>query len=106
MTEILTPGEPVPLSYLEIHDLSVLGGVVPDGEGLVGTRVFLAITVMDGEGNPVTVNYALTPWEAIRLGISMGDVAVQTVELVKSAGAEESEAAPVQGRKRDTSPYL
>ena len=105
MTEIPSPGDAIPLLYADVVDVAVLGGVVPEGEGLIGARTFLAVTIMDEEGSPQTINYAFTPWESIRVGIAMGDVAVQTVEMVKAAESEP-DAPAVQERKRDTSPYL
>lgn len=105
MTEILSPESVEPISYVDVHDIAVLGGVVPGNEGLLGARVFLAVTILDPEGKPLTVNYSLSPWEAIRLGIAMGDVAVQTVETIKAADADP-DIPVVPERKRDTSPYL
>jgi hypothetical protein len=90
----------VELDYLPISDLSVLGGTVPTATGRA-SNVFISVTVMDADDEPITVTYGLSPWEAIRLGISLGEVAITTVET--AIEAQEFTPSPPP---RSHSPYL
>jgi hypothetical protein len=56
---------------------------------------------MGADDEPITVTYGLSPWEAIRLGISLGEVAITTVET--AIEAQEFTPSPPP---RSHSPYL